>query len=316
MLHYLAPLEGLTTTLYRSLHHAHFAPMDKYLSPFLTPNEKDGIGRRDRRELKESEALPLVPQLLANKAASFLAGVSCLRDLDFEEVNLNLGCPSGTVVSKGRGSGFLANPDELRRFFDLVFAQSPLPISVKTRIGLNDADEFPSLMEVFNDFPISELMIHPRLRRDMYRNTPNMQVFEGTLSSATMPICYSGDLFTPEQIRDFSARYPQVKAVLLGRGLLANPALSELARGTAPWSPHRLADFHWALYEAYKELLSGPTPVLHKMKELWYYMLGLYPDAAQLAKPLRKAKTLAEFERAAQDIFRQHSPDPSRGFQP
>lgn len=315
MLHYFAPLEGLTNALYRNLHHVHFAPLDKYFTPFLVPNTKDGIGQRDRRELQAGGAAPLTVQLMTNQTDAFLTGTACLRDLGFYEVNLNLGCPSGTVVSKGRGAGFLADPNELRRFFDVVFAKSPLPISVKTRIGLESLNEFPALFSVFNDYPISELIIHPRLRRDMYRGQPHMQVFEAVLSTAEMEICYSGDLFTPTQIEDFCVHYPQVKAVMLGRGLVANPALSELAQGKS-WSQDRLACFHWALYEAYRQLLSGPAPVLHKMKELWFYMSGLFPDGAKTTKTLRKAKNLPEFETAARIILCDHVADPVRGFQP
>lgn len=318
MLHYLAPLEGITNALYRNTHHKHFSPLDKYITPFFVPNEKDGVSDKDRKDMlpERNQALPLVPQLLCNRPAEFLKAAQLIQALGYPEVNLNLGCPSGTVVSKGRGAGFLANPVSLTRFLDDIFAQCPIAISIKTRIGFTSPEEFPQLMALFNQYPVSELMIHPRLRKDMYRNQPDMDAFRYALFTATMPICYSGDLFSQDQLTAFTQDYPQVKAVLLGRGLIANPGLSQQGRGEKPLSLNQFAAFHWDLYRQYQVCLYGQRPVLQKMKELWYYMICLFPDHQKHAKRLRKSQTLLEFESAVASVFRELSFDPSLGFQP
>ncbi len=316
MRYYFAPLEGVTNALYRSVHRQHFSPLDRYFTPFFVPNNRDGLGAKDCRELlpERNPAQPLIPQLLCNDAAAFCRAAERLACLGYSEVNLNLGCPSGTVVSKGRGAGFLAQPERLRSFFDEIFSKSPLPISVKSRIGLAAPAEFPALMALFNDYPLTELILHPKLRIDFYRNPANQEAFAYALSIAKMPLCYNGDLFTPAQIQAFSARFPTVQTLMLGRGLIANPALVEQAEGLAPLDKERLRAFHEDLLCRYQEVLSGEAPLLHKMKELWSYMIWLFPAHQKAMKRLRKAQTLIEFKAAVMEIFQNLPLSPELGF--
>ncbi len=318
MLHCFAPLEGITNALYRNCHFDHFGPLDGYYAPFVTPNRQDGVGRKELRDLlpENNRAVPLVPQLLCNDGTAFLAGAEALAAIGCHEVNLNLGCPSGTVVAKGRGSGLLAKPDDLRRFFDEVFPHCPIPVSVKTRLGLTTPDEFPAILSLFNDYPICELILHPRLRTDYYKNHPNMEMVSYALQHSRAPLSYSGDLFTVKDIKLSEKTYPGIKSIFLGRGLLANPALSRMARGGAPLRLEELKQFHEDLYRQYQEILSGPRPVLHKMKELWFYMICLFADHQKHAKALGKAQTLPDLESAIAAIFRDLPFDPNLGFLP
>ncbi len=313
-----APLEGITNSTYLHAHRRFFGALDKYYTPFFLPNSQTGVPGLLRRELQlaHTEHLPLVPQVLTNHSGDFLYAAKIVKELGCTELNLNLGCPSGTVVSKGRGAGFLSRRDALALFLDEIFSATPLPISIKTRIGMEDPAEFPSLLDLFNQYPIAELTIHPRLRRDFYRNQPNLSAFRQAVSESRNRLVYSGDLFSPAQIKNFQCEFPHTGALMLGRGLIANPALADLARGSQPLTRERFLAFHDHLYAQYREVLSGPAPVLHKMKELWHYMITLFPDHQKSLKRLRKATTLPDYEAAVAAIFRDLALNPEAGYLP
>lgn len=318
MLFYFAPLEGITNSTYLHTHRNFFGSMDKYYTPFFLPNSQIGVPSLLCRELQlaQEENLPLIPQLLTNHSGDFLKASQVLQDLGCREINLNLGCPSGTVVSKGRGAGFLARREALASFLDEIFSASPLPISIKTRIGVEASEEFPLLLALFNQYPISELTVHPRLRRDFYRGRPDLTAFRLAASESRNPLVYSGDLFSPIQIAGFRAEFPQIRALMLGRGLIANPALADMARGGPPPNREQLSAFHDHLYARYREVLSGPAPVLHKMKELWHYMICLFSDHQKALKRLQKAMALSDYEAAVAAIFRDLLLAPEAGYLP
>lgn len=297
---YAAPMEGVTTYLYRTAHRDFFPGADRYFSPFLTPKSKRVFSARERADVlpEHNRAVPLTPQLLTKNAEDFLRAAQVLRDMGYDSVNLNLGCPSGTVVAKGKGAGFLGQPDQLDRFLEEIFARSPLPISVKTRIGLDCEEEWDDLMPVFNRYPIQELILHPRLAREMYRSHPHMDVFQSALRDSRNPVVYNGDLFTPRDVERFHAQYPQVHALMLGRGLIANPALIQRCQGGPRLERRQLWQFHCCLMERYQSALSGEHAVLCKMKELWAYMLFMFEGAEKYGKWIRKAQSLSELQDA------------------
>lgn len=317
MLYYFAPLEGITNSIYRNAYHAFFCPMDKYFTPFFVPSQQ-GLSSKDQKDLLPEQHIDqyLVPQLLTNRSEDFIRAARQLKELGYAEVNLNFGCPSGTVVSKKRGAGFLAYPDELQKFLDEIFSSSDLLISIKTRIGMENPSEFDALLELYNAYPLSELIIHPRIRRDFYRNHPNLTVYQTALAESKHPIVYSGDLFTAQQIKSFTASFPQTKAVMLGRGLIANPGLGGHVIDGTPITQEQLWAFHEQLYLKYQEVLFGSTPLLHKMKEIWHYMICLFPDGSKHAKRLKKAQTSSEFEAAVFAIFRDLSLSQEAGYVP
>lgn len=166
-----------------------------------------------------------MPQVMTRRAEDFLWAAEQVADMGYGEVNLNLGCPSGTVTAKGKGAGFLARPEELDAFFEAVFTKVTLPVSVKTRLGIREAEEFDRLLEIYNRYPISELMIHPRVQRDFYKNTVRLDAFAAALARSRNPVVYNGDLVTPKDCTAFTRRFPEVETVMIGRGLIADPAL-------------------------------------------------------------------------------------------
>ena len=204
MEYYFAPMEGLTDSVYRRLHHKFFSGVDKYYMPFFSPTVHRSLTEREARELPlaDSESFTAVPQLLTKSAEDFLWAARQCADRGYGEVNLNLGCPSGTVFSKGKGSGMLRDPDGLERFLDTIFASSPLPISLKTRLGVEDSEEFERLLEIYNRYPVSLLIVHPGCEGHSIRETWIWPLLKRLWSKAktrfaTMVICARGRISVP-----------------------------------------------------------------------------------------------------------------------
>ena len=203
-----APLDGITKRVFRRVWHQRFGGADRYFVPFISPTDQHVITPRDRRELENPEGLPQVPQVMAKQAADFVWAAEALADMGYEEVNLNLGCPSGTVTAKGKGSGLLMDPDRLDRFLDQVFSATRVPVSVKTRLGYHTPEEFPRLLEVFNRYPIACLTVHPRVRPEKYRGAVHMDQFALALAESKNPVCYNGDLTSVAGVRALEAQFP------------------------------------------------------------------------------------------------------------
>lgn len=238
-----------------------------------------------------------------------------LGKLGYKEVNLNLGCPSGTVVSKFRGSGFLAKPKELDEFLDRVFqkfAGTDMNLSIKTRIGRDEPEEFYQLMEIYNKYEMSELIIHPRTQKDYYKNTPNWKVFQDAVNISKNPVCYNGNIFTVQDYEKFTKEFPQIDKIMIGRGLICNPALVAEILGISQISKEILKEFHNRVYREFKEMYSGDKHILFRMKELWCYMICLFQDSDKHRKKIMKSKYLLEYEAAVDSIFRACEIDSSK----
>lgn len=305
MKYYLAPLEGVTTYVYRNAYHKHFRPMDKYFTPFIVPHKEKKFSTREKKELspENNQGLFVVPQLLTNNAEDFLKTAKDIRQFGYDEINLNLGCPSGTVVAKKKGSGFLAYPEELDQFLYEIYEKADYKISVKTRIGKENPEEFYRLLEIYNKYPIVELIVHPRVQTDYYKNTPNMEMFEEAYKYSKNPLCYNGDIFTKEKFQEFVERFPEIHTIMLGRGVIANPALVDEIETKEYLTKENLLSFHNKIYEEYQRISSGDRNVLFKMKELWYYMAYLFPDSDKLMKKIKKSEKLRDYEKVVQVLF-------------
>lgn len=306
MRYYCAPMEGLTGRIYRAAHRRHFPGVDKYIMPFVSPTQNHRFTAREREELAPTRDwnLGAVPQLLTRSAEDFLWAARALGELGYNEVNLNLGCPSGTVVAKGKGSGFLAAPEALDRFLDEVFTATPVAVSIKTRLGKESPEEFPPLLEIYNRYPIAELTIHPRIQKDFYKYPVRREAFAQALPRCASPVCYNGDLATAGECRDFAASFPGVGAVMLGRGLMADPALIVKAKGGSGAGRETLLSFHNDLYRAYSDAFGSSRNAIMRMKELWSYQLCLFEGSADYGKRLRKVTQPAEYTYLVATLFR------------
>lgn len=314
----LAPLEGITGYLFRNAHAAVFGAADKYITPFLAPTQSLVFSHREMAEVlpEHNDGLPVVPQLIVNCPENFIWAARELQAMGYGEVNLNLGCPSGTVVSKGKGSGFLAFPDRLDAFFDEVFSSLTVNISVKTRVGKLNDEDWGRLLEIFSRYPICELTVHPRVQADLYRGKPRMDTFRLAAETCPLPLCYNGDIFSSAHMDVFAADYPHIDRVMVGRGIVANPALIRQLKGGPSAGKEEIRAFHDRLYADYCRVLPGQKPVLARMKELWAYLSFSFEDREKAAKPLRKATRLSDYEEAVAQLLRDHEVIPGGTFDP
>lgn len=301
-----APMEGITGQHFRRAHSRWFGGVERYYIPFLSPTQTHVFSKKEWQEVlpEHNEGLHAVPQLLTRSADDFVWAAKELAAVGYQEVNLNLGCPSGTVVAKGKGSGFLARLQELEVFLDEIFSACSLKISIKTRLGLTDPKEFIPLLKLFQRYPIQELIIHPRVQKDFYRHPARREVFAELLPECTLPVCYNGDLATAGQCADFCRKFPAVEAIMLGRGLIGDPALARKAAGGPASDKDTLRSFHDQLYEDYCAAFNSRHNAMMRMKEVWFYLIGLFEDNGKAGKALRKASDPAAFEAQAADIFR------------
>jgi tRNA-dihydrouridine synthase len=308
---YQAPLEGITGNIFRTAQHRHFGGVDKYFTPFISPTEKGALRTRIKRDIlpENNSGQRLIPQILTNSAEGFLTMCDRLEEYGYEEFNLNLGCPSGTVVSKGRGAGFLKYTDELDSFLEAIF-KSKYGISVKTRLGVTEPEEFYRLIEIYNRYPMTELIVHPRTREDMYNGKPNLDMYAYAQANCRHKLCYNGNIFNSEAYNAFTSRFPSCEAVMLGRGLVINPALPSMLKGAAQPTSAQYRAYYYEITEEYKKILSGDTHLLFKTKEILLYMAKLYSDNERVLRRIKKAKRVTELNSAADELFNSHSLKP------
>lgn len=305
MKYYFAPLEGITGYIYRNAYQTCFGQIDKYFTPFISPTSTKGFTSRELNDIlpEHNRGLHAVPQILTNNEEHFISTMNQLAQFGYDEVNFNLGCPSGTVVAKHKGSGFLAQRDKLDEFLENIFSKASIKISIKTRLGKDSPDEFYELIEIFNKYPMEEIIIHPRIQRDFYKNKPNMAVFKDALALSKNPVCYNGDIFCISDYVNLKEMYPELEAVMMGRGLIANPALLDEIKHNLVKDKQVIRAFHDAIYSGYQGILSGDRNVLFKMKEIWFYMINLFTNSEKYAKKIRKTDRLHDYEAVISGMF-------------
>ena len=307
---YFAPLEGITNHIFRNTFDGIYGHVDKYFAPFISPSEKCAMTPKERKDLapENNTGINLVPQILTCRSDCFIKAAGELQEMGYSEVNLNLGCPSGTVCSKGKGAGFLPETLALQKFLDDIYSYAEsagMKISIKTRLGFYDPDEFYDLLEIFNGFPVSELIVHPRIRSDFYKGEPRKEYFAYALEHSKCPLVYNGNIFTCKDYDDLSGSFGStLDPIMLGRGLIADTSLADKLKGFA--SETDLAKFrqlHDTLYHEYQKIMSPDINTLFKMRELWTYWQVLFDGKDKEFKHLMKAKKYAEYEDAVSRIL-------------
>ncbi len=304
-LFYCAPLEGLTSFIFRRAHARLYPGTAKYFSPFLAPAGKSLFSKREMRDVapENNDGVPLVPQLLARNPEEFIRGARALQSLGYREINLNLGCPSGTVVSKGKGAGFLQYPEELDAFLERIYSKLSCRISIKTRLGLTAPEEFYRLLEIYNKYPVYELTIHPRVRTDYYKKPMHEEFCSYALENSRAPVCLNGEIKNVTRIGQRENAFPEAKAIMIGRGLCADPGLIQKAQGSYSPDRERLLEFHDEIFRGYTEAFGSPNSALARMKELWFYLIHLFADGEKYAKRIKKTTDPADYGLLARDAI-------------
>ena len=336
---YFAPLEGITGYIYRNAYEEHFGKgkIDKYFIPFIAPNKNKSFTSMNMNNIMPEHNIKLnaIPQILTADAAQFIDTALMLRDYGYTQINLNLGCPSPTVVTKGKGAGFLSDTDKLRSFFDDIFSSgifktgkdcdkdietsdnnrnningvnTGLELSVKTRIGVSDISEVYDIFKVYNDYYFDEIIVHPRIQKEFYKGKPHFDIYKELLQMSSNRLCYNSDIFTITDWDAFKEQFPTQDTVMLGRGLIANPQfIDDITSSTkdvsSEYDIERLRLFHDRLLDDYSNVMSGDVNVLHKMKELWFYMGKSLSGCEKYLKAIKKSRHMSDYKAAADMIF-------------
>lgn len=324
MQYYMAPMEGLTGYIYRNAYHKNYGGVDKYFTPFIT-NKK--LNHKEINDImsEHNEGMEVVPQILTNRVEDFLCIAREVEKFGYKTVNLNLGCPSGTVVAKNRGAGFLSLPEELDAFLEEIFEKCPLGISIKTRIGKESPEEWERLLAIYEKYPMEELIIHPRVQKDFYRNHVNLDAFQIATERSRQSLCYNGDICKAEDEVRIAEAFPGIDKIMIGRGILKKPWLvqeirknhqseqevlgkevtSERSRQAAQPDKARLRAYHDDILSGYASVMYGDKNTLFKMKELWVYLGESFTNSEKYLKKIRKCERVKDYEICVNALFRE-----------
>ena len=300
MRYYYAPMEGITDATFRRLHHKYFPGVDKYFMPFISPTIHRTLTHREARELPRADSVDFaaVPQLLGKNVEDMLWAVAVCADLGYDEVNINLGCPSGTVVSKGKGSGMLSDLDALDAFLEAIYAKAVLPVSLKTRIGVNDSEKWENILEIYRRYPVKELTVHPRIRKALYKGDCNLTAFARSVDNSPFPVCYNGNVYSLADAEAIAARFPTVESVMIGRGLVADPGML-----TGSTDRQTLKAFLSELSDTYCIVFESKRNAIYRMKDNWHYLISLFEGSDKLWKEMRKSTDYDRFMAITNEII-------------
>lgn len=296
----LAPLRGFTNALYRNLYSVHFKGIDAAISPFISTLSAKQINRAHIKDIlpENNHGMPVIPQIIGNDPEGFIQLATTFHDLGFDTVNWNLGCPAPMVANKRRGSGMLPHPGLIKAFLDDVIPRIPTRLSIKTRIGRENKNEIFNLLPIFNQYPLVELIIHPRTGIQMYSGEVDLVTFEECLPLLKIPVAYNGDICDYNTFTKLQKRFKPVSHWLIGRGVLSNPFLPGILRSGEENVPDPVAGFqkfHDDLFDAYRAELCGHSHLIDKMKSYWLYFFRSFENGEPLFKKIKKVNTLKKY---------------------
>jgi len=306
---YLAPLQGYTEFLFRNAYVRHFAGIDRAIAPFIPSGLGAVIKHRRIRDLwkENNPMLPVEPQILGKSAPEIVPVAKYLYDYGYDTININMGCPIPAIRAKMRGSGMLAYPEMVEMLLEKLFEELPNKISLKIRLGNEKANEITELLPVLNQFPLKELIIHPRVGTQMYEGKVDLERFSWCVKQSKAPIVYSGDIFDLATFRQMQSRFPQVSRWMIGRGLLFSPFLPEIIqRNDTLWVKnelHRFWDFHDDLLEQILTYRERPKNQLNKLKEYWRYFSQAFTHSESHFYQISRAEDMTQY-RAIVDSIR------------
>ena len=305
----LGPFQGITDAPFRNVFKKHFVGIDKYYTPFFTGIQKDHAKNMQVEEINPrfNDVETLTPQILSTNAEEILRFASQCKELGYKEINLNMGCPFPRVANKKRGCGLLPYPEKIDALLGGVFEKIDIKFSVKCRLGYFNPDEIVPVIEVFNRYPLSELIIHPRIGKQLYKGEADVQRFVELMPMIKAPLVYNGDIISIESFERIREQVKPVNEFMLGRGLLANPFLAEEIKTNGSRDKERLHTYVIDLYEDRLRHAGGSPKVLGRMKELWSYLMNSFDEPQDIWRKIKKINALEEYEEAVETVFREHS---------
>ncbi len=307
---YQAPLQGFTDFDFRKTLAESFGGIDKFFIPYISFGKGHEIKRSQLREVfpENNSMLPIVPQVLFSDGKELTELVSILTDYGYSEINLNMGCPYPMVTNKGRGAALLGKPEALNELLQQLYTKnSQVKFSAKMRAGMTNDRDAEAVFEVLNQFPLEEIIFHPRTADQMYDGSANPQLFANAVSVVKHPLVYNGDIVSVAGFQELQAILPEQNSWMVGRGLLANPALAAQLKGEV-FSPkelrEKLKDFHDRIFDNYSSRLDGSGHILMKMNQFWTYFCQSFDNPHKAMKLVKKSTSLLKYNAAVAEIFR------------
>ena len=299
-----APMEGVTDFVFRKTFNKYFKGVSRYYTPFLSPAPKRILAQKELREVvpENNEGMELIPQLLTNNAEDFNLAAGKLYEMGYNTINLNLGCPSGTVTAKGKGSGFLKYPDELEEFLYKIFGAADYNISIKSRIGVKYEEEWETIMRIYEKFPLSELILHPRLMKEQYRGTVHASTLKTAYLSFGNKLTCNGDIKSIEDIKKISDDMPNCERIMIGRGLISDPFLAEKSNGYTHTDRRMIKEFASELFMTYIDEFKSEHAAVNRMKGIWFYLINSFDNYRKNSKLIKKASNAVELNSAVMQI--------------
>jgi len=234
--------------------------------------------------------------------------IAILLDYGYTEINLNLGCPYPMATNKGRGAAWLEKPEALNEVLRQLFTQNfPAKFSVKMRAGVYNDQDSSAIIGILNQYPLEEVIFHPRTASQMYTGKANPLWFIDAVSQVKHPLVYNGDIFSLADFKELQTLLPEQKSWMIGRGLLRNPSLASVLKGEtleAKEIRKKMKEFHDLVMEAYSAKLDGSGHLLMKMNQFWTYFSESFENQHKAMKLIKKSGSIAKYNAAVVEIFR------------
>ncbi len=294
----MAPMQGYVDTAYLQARRQVYAPADCAYTPFIRL-EKGQPRHQDIARLRRAWELGIdvVPQVIFGSEQEFEALTTALRDMGAKRIDLNLGCPYPMQTRRGRGAAMIANVAVMQSVCQRIADDPAVSYSLKMRLGLDTPDQWRLLLPILNAAPLLHVTLHPRVASQMYGGELYTDQFAAFAAESAHPVVYNGDINTPSDIQAALQAYPQVRAVMIGRGLLARPSLIDEWHSGQEWPREKRLEhilrLHRALFDIYSATLCGDAQMLQKLKPFWEW---LEPEIGRkAAKAIHKATTIPRY---------------------
>lgn len=303
----LAPLQSFTDFRFRNAFFQFFEGIDKCYAPYIRLTNDKSIKKAQQRDIlvENNPHQAVVPQLMVNNIDDFIRVADYVQSLGYNEINWNMGCPYPMVAKRNLGAGMLNDPDAINRLLDEVHNQTNIKLGLKMRMGYESTAEILDVIPVLNQYPITELIIHARFAKQLYKPSVDLDRFEECIAVSKTPLTYNGDITKQEDFQQLKTRFPTINNWMIGRGIVSNPFLpSQIKAGTSTYPLDRwrqFEGFHNALYQDYASVLQGDRQIILKMLSFWEYFSKEFPNPHKAFKRIKKAKSLQAFEDAVQE---------------
>lgn len=293
----LAPMEDVTDIVFRHVVSEAARP-DVFFTEFTNTESychPEGIHSvRDRLTFSEDEQ-PMVAHIWGDKPEQFRKMSIGLKEMGFKGIDLNMGCPVANVAKKGKGSGLILRPERAAEIIQAT-KEGGLPVSVKTRLGYYEIDEWKDWLKHVFEQDIANLSIHLRTRREMSKVDAHWELIEAikTMRDEIAPytlLTINGDIPDRQKGLELANKYG-IDGVMIGRGIFHNPfAFEKEPREHTSEELLDLFRLHLSLYEKYSNEETQQFKALRRFFKI--YIRGI-KGASQLRHKLMSTETIDE----------------------